>query len=51
LLISWRRPFQLLVDLPEFEPEGLSLLEVTFGELHQIIEPGTLVVAAYGLMQ
>jgi hypothetical protein len=49
--ISWRRPFQLLVDPSEFEPEELSLAEVTFGEFHQIIEPGALVVAAYSLMQ
>ena len=33
--ISGQRPFQLLVDLAEFEPEGLSLLDVSFGEIHQ----------------
>src|SRR5215210_5253204 len=49
--ISRWRPFQSIVDLPELRCEGLPLLEVSLRELHQIIQPLALVVAAYSLVQ
>src|SRR5215211_3044218 len=48
---SRRRPFQPLVDLSELQSERLPLLEITFGELHQIVQPLTLMVAAHRLVQ
>src|SRR5215216_638006 len=48
---SRRRPFQPLVDLSELQSESLPLLEITFGELHQIVQPLTLMVAAHRLVQ
>src|SRR5215211_1166401 len=50
-LSSRRRPFQPLVDLSELQSERLPLLEITFGELHQIVQPLTLMVAAHRLVQ
>src|SRR5918994_882076 len=48
---SRRRPLQPLVDLSELQSERLPLLEITFGELHQIFQPLTLMVAANRLVQ
>src|SRR5919107_2099068 len=48
---SRRRPFKPLVDLSELQSERLPLLEITFGELHQIVQPLTLMVAAHRLVQ
>src|SRR5829696_9066029 len=39
------------VDLPELQPERLPLLKIAFRELHQVVQSGALVVAAYSLMQ
>ena len=49
--IPRRRPLQTAVDLPELQPERLPLLQIARRELHQFIQPGTLVVAAYSLVQ
>jgi hypothetical protein len=48
---SRRRPFQITVDFSELQSEGLPLLEIAFGELHQIIQLATLMVAAHRLVQ
>src|SRR5215204_882462 len=49
-LTSRRRPLQMTVEFSELQSEGLPLLEIAFGELHQIIQPATLMVAAHRLM-
>src|ERR671913_268140 len=49
--ISRRRPLQLLVDLPELQLERLPLPEIALCELHQLVQPGAFVVAAYRLVQ
>src|SRR5919107_755336 len=48
---SRRRPFRQLVDRSKLQSERLPLLEITFGELHQIVQPLTLMVAAHRLVQ
>src|SRR5215212_752276 len=50
-LTSRRGPLQTIVDLPELQPERLPLLKIAFRELHQVVQSGALVVAAYSLMQ
>src|ERR687897_4847 len=44
-------PLPTVVDLPELRPERLSFFEIALGELHQVVQPGALVIAAYGLVQ
>jgi hypothetical protein len=41
----------MLIDLPEFHYEGLPLLEITLGELHQIVQVLAPMVAAHRLVQ
>src|SRR5215216_2536849 len=49
--ISGRRPFQMLIDLPEFHYEGLPLFEITLSELHQTVQTLAPMVAAHRLVQ
>src|SRR5215210_98398 len=44
-------PLPTVVDLPELRPERLSFFEIALGELHQVVQPGALMIAAYGLVQ
>jgi hypothetical protein len=41
----------MVVDLPELQAERLPLLQIALRELHQFVQPGALVVAAYSLVQ
>jgi steroid delta-isomerase-like uncharacterized protein len=49
--VSRWRPFQPLVVFSQPEIERLPLLEIVSCELHQIIQPSTLMVAAHRLVQ
>jgi hypothetical protein len=44
-------PLPTLVDLTELRPERLPFFEIARRELHQIVQPGALMIAAYGLVQ
>src|SRR4029450_1102837 len=44
-------PLPTVVDLPELRPERLSFFQIALGELHQVVQPGALMIAAYGLVQ